>query len=125
MVKAFVESNKGNTEAALAATQPTMRFELGLMAGLWLNYIRGNIYLRGRMGREAAAEFRKILDHRGVDPLSPLYNVAHLGLARAATLAGDTSVARTEYQNFFAVWKDADPDIPILIEAKKEYEQLK
>jgi hypothetical protein len=83
-------------------------------------------YLLARKdGERGAAEFRKILDHRGADPLSPLYNVAHLGLARASTLAGATSVARTEYQNFFAVWKDADPDIPILIEAKKEYEQLK
>jgi hypothetical protein len=73
----------------------------------------------------AAAEFQKILDHRGVDPLSPLYALAHLGSARAYALAGETSKSRTAYQDFLALWKDADPDIPILKEAKAEYAKLK
>ncbi|PYS58387.1 MAG: hypothetical protein DMF74_23980, partial [Acidobacteria bacterium] len=69
-------------------------------------------------------EFQKILDHRGWDPLSPLYPLAHLGLARAAVLTGDSEKARKAYQDFFALWKDADADLPILITAKKEYEKM-
>ncbi len=76
-------------------------------------------------GAEAAAQFHKILDHRGEAPLSALYPLAHLGLARALTLQGDSAKARKAYEAFFALWKDADTDIPILIEAKKEYEKLK
>lgn len=90
-----------------------------------MNYIRGQAYLRQGSGKEAAVEFQKILDHRGIEPLSPLYPLAHVGLARAAALSGDTAMSRKEYQDFFALWKDADADLPILIQAKKEYEQLK
>jgi len=89
------------------------------------NYLRGQAYLGERNGAEAAREFQTILDHRGWSPLSPLYPLAHLGLARAAILQGDTAKARKEYQDFLALWKDADADLPILIEAKKEYEKLK
>jgi hypothetical protein len=67
----------------------------------------------------------QILDHTGVEPVSPLYPLAHLGVARAATLNGDPAKSRKEYQDFFALWKDADADLPVLIQAKKEYEQLK
>ncbi len=73
---------------------------------------------------KAATEFQKILDHRGVDPVSPLYPLAHLGLARAYALAGDNAKSRRFYQDFFALWKDADPDVPILEEAKSEYAKL-
>ena len=125
LVKAILESAKGNTAGAIDATQPAMRFEFGNLEGFWLNYIRANIYLRGKMGNEAAAEFKKILDHRGVEPTSPFYNLAHVGLARAASLNGDATTARSEYQNFFAAWKDADQDLPVMIEARKEYEALK
>ena len=72
-------------------------------------------------GKEAAAEYQNILDHRTAEVFSPLYALAHLGLARASALSGDTGKSRTEYQNFFAAWKDADADLPILIQAKKEY----
>ncbi len=89
------------------------------------NYLRGQAYLGERNGAEAAREFQTILDHRGWSPLSPLYPLAHLGLARAAILQGDTAKARKEHQDFLALWKDADADLPILIEAKKEYEKLK
>jgi len=78
-----------------------------------------------RNGNAAAAEFQKIIDHPGVDMPSELRPLAHLGLARAAAISGDTGKSRTAYQNFFALWKNADPDLPVLIEAKKEYEQLK
>jgi len=78
-----------------------------------------------RQGAQAAAEARKILDHRGQGPLSTLWPLAHLTLARASAMQGDTAQARKSYQDFFALWKDADPDIPILIEAKREFEKLK
>jgi hypothetical protein len=70
-------------------------------------------------------EFQKILDRRGQFDISPFFPLAHLGLARAAAIAGDTTKSRKAYQDFFALWKDADADIPIMIEAKKEYEKLK
>jgi tetratricopeptide (TPR) repeat protein len=90
-----------------------------------MTYIRGEIYLRQKSGNEAAAAFQKILDHRGIEPASPLYPLAHLGLARASVLSGDTAKARKEYQDFLAVWKDADADLPVLQQAKDEYAKLK
>jgi hypothetical protein len=75
-------------------------------------------------GKEAANEFQEIVAHRGRDPISPLYAVARLGLARALVLEGDTSNARTPYQDFLALWRDADRDIPILKETKAEYAKL-
>jgi hypothetical protein len=122
---AVIEMNHGNTQAALDALQPSMRLELGNLCTLWCTYVRASIFLKGKMGTEATAEFKKIIDHRTIEPLSPAYVLAHLGLARASALSGDYATARTEYQNFFAAWKNADQDLPILIEAKKEYEQLK
>jgi hypothetical protein len=86
--------------------------------------LRGQAYLKLRRGADAAAEFQKILDHRGQAPLSTLYPLAHVGLARAASISGDAPKARQAYQDFFALWKDADADLPALIEAKKEYEKL-
>jgi tetratricopeptide (TPR) repeat protein len=86
-------------------------------------YLRGLAYLRLRKGTEAAAEFQKILDHKGAN-WGPFYPVSYLSLARSAALAGDTTKAKKAYQDFLALWKDADPDIPILIEAKKEYAAL-
>jgi eukaryotic-like serine/threonine-protein kinase len=125
MTRAFIEMNRGNTQAALDALQPAAQLEFGNVSGLWCTYGRGIIYLKGKMAAEAAAEFKKVIDHRAVDPLSPANVLAHLGLARASMLAGDASTARIEYQNFFGAWKDADKDLPILIDAKKEYDQLK
>jgi hypothetical protein len=78
-----------------------------------------------RSGEQAAAEFQKILAHRGVEPSSIFYPLAQLGLGRAAAISGDSGKARKAYQDFFALWKIADPDLPVLLEAKKEYEQLK
>jgi len=75
-------------------------------------------------GKEAVTEFQKFLDHRGIVMNFPLGALAHLGLARACVLSGDTAKARTKYQDFFALWKDADPDIPILKQAKAEYAKL-
>jgi serine/threonine protein kinase/tetratricopeptide (TPR) repeat protein len=125
MIRAAMEMNRGNNSQAIELLQPASRFELGAVTGFWMTYLRGEIYLRQKAGNEAAVEFQKILDHRGIEIMSPLYTLAHLGLARAAVLSGDTAKARQEYQNFLALWKDADADLPVMIDAKKEYEQLK
>src|SRR5438067_2198842 len=87
-------------------------------------YVRGQAYLKLNQGAEAAAEFQKILSHRGWSVRGALYPLAYVGLARAAVLQEDTAKAREAYQDFFALWRDADSDIPILIEAKKEFEKL-
>ncbi len=124
-IRGAIELSRGNAGRAIEALQPASRFELGGFADFWLTHLRGQVYLKQRAGKEAATEFQKILNHRGVDPMSPLYPLAYVGMARAAALTGDTAQARKSYQDFFALWKDADADLPILIEAKKEYEQLK
>jgi ATP/maltotriose-dependent transcriptional regulator MalT len=87
--------------------------------------MRGEAYLAGRQGSEAAAEFRKILEQRGVVLNEPIGALAHLGLARAYALQGDTAKAKAAYEEFLALWKDTDLDIPILIAAKAEYAKLK
>ncbi len=88
-------------------------------------YIRGEAYLMLRDGNAAAAEFQKFIDHRGEVVNFPWGALARLGLARAYALQGDTVKAKGAYQDFLALWKDADPDIPILIAAKSEYAKLK
>ena len=88
-------------------------------------YIRGQIYLSLHQGKEAAAEFQKFLEHRGVALNSPLGALARLQLGRAYALQDKTVQSRAAYQDFFRLWKDADPDIPILIAAKAEYAKLK
>ena len=75
-------------------------------------------------GKEAAEEFQKLLDHRTIVMNSPLGALAYIGLARSYVLSGDTEKARSAFQDFFALWKDADPDIPILLAAKSEYARL-
>jgi predicted Zn-dependent protease/predicted Ser/Thr protein kinase len=92
---------------------------------LYPAYVLGQAYLAAHQGSEAAAEFQRILDQRGVVQNEPIGALAHLGLARAYALQGDTSKARGAYQDFLTLWKDADPDIPILIAAKSEYAKLK
>jgi serine/threonine protein kinase/tetratricopeptide (TPR) repeat protein len=123
LIRAAIEIQRGNRGQAIQMLQTVSRYES--VTFFYSNYLRGQAYLGERKGTEAALEFQKILDHRGWNPLSPLYPLAHLRLARAATLQGDTTKARKSYQDFFALWKDADADLPVLIEAKKEYEKLK
>jgi tetratricopeptide (TPR) repeat protein len=125
VIRARQEMNRGNISQAIQLAESVRQYDLGIITGLINPYLRGSLYLQQRSGTEAAAEFQKILDHRGVDIFSPLHPLAHLGLARAAALSGDTAKSRKEYQDFFALWKDADADLPILVQAKKEYEQLK
>jgi tetratricopeptide (TPR) repeat protein len=122
-IRAAIEIGKGNAAGAIQLLQPVGPYEAATF--FWPNYVRAQAYLRQGAGPEARAEFQKILDHRGWDPTSYLYPLAHLGLARAAALTGDVAGSRKAYQDFLALWKDADADLPILIEAKKEYARLK
>ncbi len=121
--RAQIALHSGNAAQAIELLESAHRFESS--DGFGQQYIRGQAYLRLNKGAEAAAEFQKILEHRGWSVRGALYPLAHVGLARAAVLEGDTAKARMAYQKFFELWKDADADIPILIEAKKEYEKLK
>ncbi len=125
MIQAALEIGRGNTEKAVKLLETARRFEMGVDVGVLPTYIRGLTYQHGRAGAEAMAEFQKIIDHRGVVRVSALYPLAHLGLARAAALTGDTAKSRKAYEGFFTLWKDADPDIPILQQAKQEYDKLK
>jgi serine/threonine protein kinase/tetratricopeptide (TPR) repeat protein len=90
----------------------------------WPMHVRGEAYLRLHDGAKAAVEYQKILNHHGIAPNNPLFTLAHLGLGRAYALQEDKAKAKSAYQDFFAAWKDADPDVPILKEAKAEYAKL-
>jgi tetratricopeptide (TPR) repeat protein len=121
VVRANIELWKGNHEKAIEILRPAKRFEVAYGACL---LTRGRAFLALERGEEAAVEFQKILDHRGVTGRWIEYPLAHLGLARAKVLMGDEAGARESYEGFLEMWSDADPDIPILIEAKAEYERL-
>jgi eukaryotic-like serine/threonine-protein kinase len=92
--------------------------------GLYPAYVRGEAYLETRQGREAAAEFQKVLDHRGIVFADPIGALAHLQLGRALVLSGEKDKARGAYRDFLTLWKDADPDVPIFKQAKAEYARL-
>jgi serine/threonine protein kinase/tetratricopeptide (TPR) repeat protein len=130
MIRAAVALHNAAAEKAIAALAPAAQYELGA-ASQNLNFLLYPVYLRGladlaaKRGSDAAAELQKILDHPGLVLNEPIGALAVLGLGRAYALAGDSAKARTEYQNFFALWKDADPGIPILQQAKAEYSRLK
>jgi predicted Zn-dependent protease len=122
-VKAAIELRKNNAQGALELLETAKRYEAA--AGFSSQTLRSLFYLKLNQPGQAAAEARNILDHRGQSPLSTLWPLAHLTLARAAAMQGDTTQARKSYQDFFTLWKDADPDIPVLTEAKRETEKLK
>ena len=127
-IRAELEISRGNAAKAIALLQEAFPYEFGWKAQNWANYDRGRAYLQLKRGKEAAAEFQNILDHRGAclaGSFSPvLYALSHLQLARALAISGDPAAARTAYQNFFTLWKDADPDVPVLKQARAEYAKL-
>ena len=125
VIRAGIALNQGNPAKAIELLQPATPYEFGYAAGVQPNYVRGLAYLKLHQGKEAAAEFQKILDHPGICMfMLPTCRLARLQLGRARAEAGDAGGARTAYQDFFALWKDADPDVPILKEAKAEYAKL-
>jgi tetratricopeptide (TPR) repeat protein len=120
--------NRSDVSKAIEALQVAAPYELGDMQGnnsLSCIYVRGKAYLAAHRGNEAATEFQKILDHRGIVVNGPIGALAHLQIGRAFAMQGDTAKAKAAYQDFLTLWKDADPDIPILIAAKAEYSKLK
>jgi hypothetical protein len=119
MIRATLELQRGNAAQAIDQLQAASRYEAA--AEFWPQHLRGQAYLKLGRGAESVTEFQKILDHRGYAPLSPLYPLAHLGLARAAALTGDAARSRKAYEDFFAAWKEADADLPALLAARKEY----
>jgi hypothetical protein len=119
-------------EGAIQLLQTASRGETGMYPSLWPAYLRGLAFLAKGAGEEAGGEFQRILDHRGVLALAPsdftaagysLYPLAHLGLARAAAILGDTAKSRKAYEDFFSLWKNADSDVPILRGAREEYQK--
>jgi len=128
-IKAAIELNANNAAQSLVYLEAAAPYELGeppqfQLGTLYPAYVRGQAYLLAHNGTAAAAEFQKFLDHRGIVINFPLGALARLGLARANALSGDTAKAKPAYQDFFTLWKDADPDVPILKEAKAEYAKL-
>lgn len=122
-IKAAIELRKNNAQAALEVLETTKQYEAA--AGFSSQTLRAMVYMKLGQPVQAAAEARKILEHRGQGPLSTLWPLAHLTLARASAMQGDTAQARKSYQDLFALWKDADQDLPILVEAKREFEKVK
>jgi serine/threonine protein kinase/tetratricopeptide (TPR) repeat protein len=129
IVRASIALGSQKPDDAMVALEAVAPYEFGepppfQIGTMYAPYIRGEAYLANHNGAAAAREFQKFLDHRGLVVNYPLASLAHLGLARAYALSGDTAKAKTTYQDFFAIWKDADPEIPILKEAKTEYAKL-
>jgi eukaryotic-like serine/threonine-protein kinase len=131
-IRAKLALSRGTPLKALEMLRAAEPYELGQTTfsgenawnGLYPVYVRGEAYLAARKGSNAAAEFREILDHLGIVWNSPIGALAHLELGRAYVVQGDTAKAKTAYQDFLTLWKDADPDIPILKQAKSEYARL-
>jgi serine/threonine protein kinase/tetratricopeptide (TPR) repeat protein len=128
-VAASLELHRNSPAKAIELLHTAIPYELGsplplLVGTLYPVYLRGQAYLLAHQGKEAAAEFQKILDHRAIVLNFPTGALAHLGLGRAYAMAGDSAKAKMAYHDFLALWKDADPDIPILKEAKAEYAKL-
>jgi hypothetical protein len=132
-VRAAIALQRHDSVRAIAILRASVPYELAdpppfSVGTMYPAYLLGQAYLSSGNGSGngelAAAEFQKILDHPGVIVNFPLSALSHLGLGRARALSGDAAGARTAYQDFFALWKDADSDTPILKQAKTEYAKL-
>lgn len=126
-VRAILALRRRQPDEAIQLLESATTYELGSapdgVDGLPA-FLRGQAYLAKHDGAKAAAEYRKLLEHRDIDPVNMLLPLSQLGLARAYAVQGDTPKARTAYQDLFAVWKNADSDLPVLKEAKAEYAKL-
>ncbi len=127
-INAANELSRANSSQAIVDLEPAAPYELGDAGGfinyLYPAYMRGQAYLLAHKGTAAAIEFQKLLDHRGTVGNFLTGSLAYLHMGRAYAMTGDTTKAKAVYQEFFNTWKDADPDIPILKEAKAEYAKL-
>jgi serine/threonine protein kinase len=125
LIRATIELRHGDpasAERAIQILQPARQYEAAL--GFRLAWVRGQAYLQAGNAPLAAAEFDRIMAHRGWDVLSSLWPLAHLGLARAAAMSGDAPKSRQHYEAFFALWPNADASLPVLVEARQQYEKL-
>ena len=128
-VRAFIALNHGDPAKAIELLQVAVPYELGQPRSTQMGFFgalypicaRGQAYLDGRQGVEAAREFQKVLDHPGIMVGDPIGVLAHLQLGRAYAMQGDVANAKAAYQDFLTLWKDADPKIPVLKQAKAEY----
>jgi tetratricopeptide (TPR) repeat protein len=132
-LRALFSLNAGDPAAAIQALQIASRYDLALgrvgfigrFGGLYPIYVRGLAYLAARQPAEAAAEFQRILDHRSIVLVDPMDALARLQLARALARSGDTVKAKSAYNDLLTeLWKNADPDIPVLMQARAEYARL-
>jgi Flp pilus assembly protein TadD len=121
LVKAQMELNQGDSAKAIDLLDSALVYA---RANTGVLYLRGNAYLKAGRGNDAVQAFQRLLDLKSVINIDPVMPLAKVGLARAYVLAGDKARARVAYQDFFAVWKDADPEIPIVREVKAEYAKL-
>jgi serine/threonine protein kinase/tetratricopeptide (TPR) repeat protein len=131
-LRAKLAVSRGNASGAIESLRVALPYELGQTTSstygwtaVYPIYVRGEAYLAAHQGNEAAAEFQKIIDHWGIVLNSPIGALVHLQIGRAYAMQGDAAKAKAAYQDFLTLWKDADPDIPILIAAKAEYAKLK
>jgi eukaryotic-like serine/threonine-protein kinase len=129
--RAYIEIQRGSPAEALRLLEPAVPYDLADLQPqfeegglLYPAYVRGQAYLVLHRGNEAAIEFRKFREHRGVVVNTVLTPLANYQLARALSMAGDAAGARKVYQDLFALWKDADPNIHILKQVKAEYAKL-
>ena len=133
VLRALAALGRGKPGDSVERLQIAVRYELaanGLnfahhyLGGLHSAYMRGEAFIVARRYAEATAEFQKILDHRGVVGLDPIGPLAYLQIGRVFALSGDKAKAKAAYEAFLALWKDADPDVPVLKSAKAEYHRL-
>jgi tetratricopeptide (TPR) repeat protein len=133
VLRALAALEHGKPEDSVERLQIALRYELAVnglnfshfyLGGLHSAYVRGEALVAEDRYAEAVAEFQKILDHRGIVGLDPIGTLAYLQLGRAFALSGDKSKAKAAYEAFLTLWKDADPDVPILKSAKAEYGRL-
>ena len=122
---AAIALRKKDPAAAIEALKPAIPYELGTPHELLSLYLRGLAYLQQHAGHEAESEFQRLLKHTSIGPNVPYVSLARLGLARAYAQIGELEKSRRTYENFFAVWKNADADVPVLLEARAEYAKLK
>ena len=131
-LRAFAALKNGDPQKAIELLKASLPYDVvqtgvamfGSFGTMYSSYVRGEAYLAARQGAAAAVEFQKLIDHRGLLLGDPLGGVAPLYLGRALAMAGDTAKSRKAYQDFLALWKDADADLPILQQAKQEYAKL-
>lgn len=124
-IRATLAIGRNDPARAIQELQSAIPYDLGDTSGLWTIYYRGTAYLQLRSGKEAENQFQRILDQQAVQATSLVVPLARLGLARAYALSGGTAKSRNAYEDFLNRWKDADPDIPILLKAKTEYARVK